>query len=1096
MRLAVLVALDGSSPGGVLAPGVCDPWLKGAFDRLGFQVVGSLDAAARGATLLVHVAGHVEEASKALRRVSERVSALAPDGVLFLAELTHSGPPDESFVAAEHVEAAREALGAKERGYSAIVAVRPVGAQLETHAFTQLVMRAAREVADELGSAPLSKVVDRLRHMPERHMVAQGYAHIRGASDFELGPSKVRSMPRLAAATLVDSPASESLEDEAPAFEPLLALADGARDQRQWEQAVAGYRAALLVAPAASRGQVHARLGAVERTRGNAPGALRSLEKAREAAPHDVRLLEALVSVTTELADWNRYVKFARELVNHVAKPGEKVDLLFSIAKTLGQDLRDLPSAVRELEKARQIEPKREEVLEALRRGYRVLGEWKKLIEITGVLADTGPSDAERSARRYAQARIALDKLVDQELAIAFLDLALTEDATNDEAVDLLVELRTGRGEVAPLRRALEELVDRYEELNEWDRMRDVRRCIEALPCEAPLPAVAPVQDVQSARLELESLPSEDALPDDSSGSHRPRTNELAGEDLLEELEEDLAVPSVAAHGGQDADVQAEDPRDVSRVEALHAHPHAYAFETVDDESPADKTGPLYALPSGALPSDALDDIDGLPPSLASYPMRDGGPAELDLAFGRPLPLSPAAGIPAARMPPPRTILPEPLTPRIQATFEIRDSATRESREMRVEPETPRAEPVALRDPTLDLPIVVAGETGLLPALANANSVILSEDDGPALLELEDAVAKSPLDEVTHARLFELHVRAGRPDRAYLSALALEELGAIGPEHVAALEDSRSEGPLRLRALLDGAAWESMRAPGSDDVVEALFGAVAEAALGAQLEDRRARRKLATLDPERKQSQSSTVSIVASFHFAARVLGVQCPELYVHDEVPGDIAAVPAAEPSTVLGPRVLSGLSTKELAFLAARHLTYYRREHLPLVHFSTLPELTMLVLACVQMELPSMPIPQSVAASVGSLRGRIARRLAPADRSAMAAAVQRLESRGGRLDLAAWVRSVELTSARAGLFLSGDLRAAMARLRADAGFAGTPAFEAARADLIAFTASRAHADLRADFALSGAPRSSVLRAKGERGELPPPAERSSAAI
>jgi hypothetical protein len=97
------------------------------------------------------------------------------------------------------------------------------------------------------------------------------------------------------------------------------------------------------------------------------------------------------------------------------------------------------------------------------------------------------------------------------------------------------------------------------------------------------------------------------------------------------------------------------------------------------------------------------------------------------------------------------------------------------------------------------------------------------------------------------------------------------------------------------------------------------------------------------------------------------------------------------------------------------------------------------------------------------------------------MAAAVERLESRGGRLDLAGWVRSVELTSARAGLFLCGDLRSAMARLRADESQLGRESFALARADLIAFAASRAHADLRAEFALIASPRASGLRSREE---------------
>jgi hypothetical protein len=385
---------------------------------------------------------------------------------------------------------------------------------------------------------------------------------------------------------------------------------------------------------------------------------------------------------------------------------------------------------------------------------------------------------------------------------------------------------------------------------------------------------------------------------------------------------------------------------------------------------------------------------------------------------------------------------------------------------------------------TIPIPTSTAPVSTMSPVAAfltpAASPLRLQPDEGALLLELEEAIAKAPLDAHAHARLFDSHIRAGRADRAYLSAVALAELGAATPEHYAVISDAAADGPIRMRALLDGPAWETLRAPGSDDVVESLFDAVSNAATAAHVEYRRARRKLHTLDPERKQSATSTVSIIASFQWAARVLGVPCPDLYLLDDVPGDIAAVPTAEPSTAIGPGALSGLSSKEIAFLVGRHLTYYRREHGPLVYFSSLPELTVLVLACVQMELPAMPIPQAVGSSVASLRGRMAPHLTPANRTSMAAAVERLESRGGRLDLGGWARSVELTSARAGLFLCGDLRAAMSRLRAE--LAGSPEILAqTRADLVGFFVSRAHAELRAEFALVAPPRASGLRDRGE---------------
>jgi hypothetical protein len=339
-------------------------------------------------------------------------------------------------------------------------------------------------------------------------------------------------------------------------------------------------------------------------------------------------------------------------------------------------------------------------------------------------------------------------------------------------------------------------------------------------------------------------------------------------------------------------------------------------------------------------------------------------------------------------------------------------------------------------------------------------------DDESMLSELETQAADDPLEPETHARLFALHVRAGREDRAYLSALALEELGAHGPEHQDVLERCRPDG-LRLRAVLDEGAWHLLRNTGEDDVLEALFSAIARPAIAAHSEDPRARRTYPTLDPSRRQLETSTASIVRTFTWAARALDVTCPALYLMDDVPGDIAMVPAAEPSTVLGPGVLRGLSTKDLAFLAGRHLTYYRREHAVLVHFPTLQELTVLVLAALQIALPAMPVPAAIAPVVSALRTRLTRHLTEKESAAMSAAVDRIDARGGRVGLPAWIRGVELTAQRVGLFLAGDLRAAMARIRSESRAIAGVTLDAKRADLLAFCASPGLAELRAEFAI-----------------------------
>ena len=304
--------------------------------------------------------------------------------------------------------------------------------------------------------------------------------------------------------------------------------------------------------------------------------------------------------------------------------------------------------------------------------------------------------------------------------------------------------------------------------------------------------------------------------------------------------------------------------------------------------------------------------------------------------------------------------------------------------------------------------------------------------DDAALIELEAAAAREPTRVSLYEKAFASHRRSGQTDAALLAALALEELDAADVDHQILIDQFRTVGPVRVRSSLDESAWAALCAPGSDAVLTALFAAVENAAIAARVEELRDQRRLVALDPAERLSEASTASIVRSFQWAARVLSVGCPNLYLRDDAAGGIAAIHAREPSTGLGPSVLSGPSAKELAFLAGRHLTFYRPGHQVLLYYPGRDELTTLLLAAAQVALPKAAA-ASNDASVVALRTRIARHIETDERAALKKAVRDLDARGGQAALGAWMCSVELTAGRVGLLLSGDLAAATGILRTE---------------------------------------------------------------
>jgi hypothetical protein len=91
----------------------------------------------------------------------------------------------------------------------------------------------------------------------------------------------------------------------------------------------------------------------------------------------------------------------------------------------------------------------------------------------------------------------------------------------------------------------------------------------------------------------------------------------------------------------------------------------------------------------------------------------------------------------------------------------------------------------------------------------------------------------------TYRKLYLLHSRAGRTDRAWLAATALEELGAADLDHELVIDQYRLPHTevARPSAAFSERHWqESMRAEGADEAVAAILRAVARPAAALRVE--------------------------------------------------------------------------------------------------------------------------------------------------------------------------------------------------------------------------------------------------------------------
>ncbi|RYG85836.1 tetratricopeptide repeat protein, partial [bacterium] len=190
---------------------------------------------------------------------------------------------------------------------------------------------------------------------------------------------------------------------------------------------------------------------------------------------------------------------------------------------------------------------------------------------------------------------------------------------------------------------------------------------------------------------------------------------------------------------------------------------------------------------------------------------------------------------------------------------------------------------------------------------------------------------RDPMRVDPYRSLYKLYLKTHEYDRAWCMCAALAFLHKADEEEQRFFEDYRPRGMLQVKSRLDNEAWVKNLFHKDENIfVGKIFEMITPAAIVAKTNQLRASRQLPSLDPRFKQDPAtSTVTFAKTFGWAAQVLGVPLPELYVRNDVPGALVAVPASPPASVAGQTVLTGFTPQELTFIVGKHLSYYRGEH-----------------------------------------------------------------------------------------------------------------------------------------------------------------------
>jgi tetratricopeptide (TPR) repeat protein len=333
-----------------------------------------------------------------------------------------------------------------------------------------------------------------------------------------------------------------------------------------------------------------------------------------------------------------------------------------------------------------------------------------------------------------------------------------------------------------------------------------------------------------------------------------------------------------------------------------------------------------------------------------------------------------------------------------------------------------------------------------------------------AIAEQRVLLEQKPLSVSPYRALYRLYSKKRATDQAWCAAGALVFMQQATPEERAFYEKHRVKGMPQVRGRLTNDIWAKYLIHGEENVyISKMFEMITPAALQAKIAMLKAKRQLPELDKRLLQDpKNSTVTFAKTFFWAASILGVHAPELYVRSDIPGSVVAVPMLPPASLAGQTVLTGFQPQELTFICGKHLAAYRPEHYIRTLFPTQAELTIMLFAGVMLSAPNTPMPADMAQQIRMTAQELGRYIQPVQLEGLRTVVKRFIDEGAKANIKRWNFAVEMTASRAGFALCGDLDICKKVLSSEQTRPGEPTAAEKMQGLLAYSVSEDYSKVR----------------------------------
>jgi hypothetical protein len=209
-------------------------------------------------------------------------------------------------------------------------------------------------------------------------------------------------------------------------------------------------------------------------------------------------------------------------------------------------------------------------------------------------------------------------------------------------------------------------------------------------------------------------------------------------------------------------------------------------------------------------------------------------------------------------------------------------------------------------------------------------------------------------------------------------------------------------------------------------------------------------------------AEHDTTSMGRMLAFVGDTMTMRLPDVYHCPQDAGSLSFLFITPPAIGIGQGAVVDSPQQALAFIAARHLSYYRPGAFVRQLVPTGTGLRTWLMAAIRLVSPTFAVPANMEAQIHSYLDAIKEQLSGPQRDGLRSVTQKLLDGAPELDMRKWMAGVDLTADRAGFVLSNDLKLARAIIEASSEDSASVSRQDRDAQLMAYATSEPYFELR----------------------------------